>query len=116
MWNAPTSKDLNRLPGLYATESIEDPIARMHFFIGSADWWITEYDPIDRLLYGFVNLGDPGMAEWGYISLDELIGLKLPWQEGSRFFVEIDRDLSWTPKPVSEVKGIMDCKRSQGHV
>jgi len=73
----------------------DDAIVHLHYFYGSADWWITEKDcePEQHQAFGFVNLGDPQNAELAYISLVEL---------GSVPGVEID--LYWTPKTLGEVK------------
>lgn len=102
MWNAPTEKQLAKLPALYATENT--PLAEkkiyMHFFIGGCDWWVAEYDPQERLFFGFANLNDPQNAEWGYVSLDELKALKV------QRFMEVDRDMHWTVRPAKEVAGI----------
>jgi hypothetical protein len=58
-------------------------------------WYATEYDPKSRTFFGLV---DGFERELGYFSLDELeevvgpIGLK------------IERDMYWTPKPLSEIE------------
>jgi hypothetical protein len=58
-------------PVLYSSEKTPDPF--VHAIIGhprlSWFWLITEYNPEERLLFGFV-LGD--FPEFGYFSLDEL--------------------------------------------
>ena len=99
MWNKPTDKQLMALPKLYSTEKIksEDKVVKMHFFMGGADWYIVEYDPTDRIFFGYANLGDPEMAEWGTISYDELLQLK-------QGFVQVDRDLHWTPKKFKDIR------------
>ena len=97
MWNTPTKKQLAKLPRLYATESIpaEEKIVYMHFFLGSADWYIVEYDG-DDLFFGFVNLGDPQNAEWGYVSFKELKGVRVgPF--------EVDNDLYWEQRRVKDI-------------
>ena len=101
MWNEPTAEDLKKIPKLYETEGIpaQDKIIYEHFFIGSADWYIAEFDGKD-LFFGYANLGDPDNAEWGYISLAELRDLKV----GPG--IEVDRDLYWTPKKASEIENI----------
>lgn len=100
MWNKPSDKQLMALPKMGSTESVkaDNKIIRMHFFMGGSDWYIAEYDPDERMFFGFAVLnGDWEMAEWGYISLDELLSIK-------QGFVEVDRDLHWTPKKFSEIK------------
>ena len=99
MWNKPTENQLNRIPKLYATENIpsKDKIIYLHFFIGGSDWYIAEYDPIERLFYGYTILnGDLEMAEWGYISFDELLVIRAG-------FVEVDREVNWKPIAVKQI-------------
>jgi len=36
-------------------------------------WLIAELDERENLAYGYANLNDDLFAEWGYISLDELM-------------------------------------------
>ncbi len=50
-----------------------------------------------RTAFGYVNLGDPQNAEWGYMDLNELRDL-LVHVRGMPLYVE--RDLHWTPKPL----------------
>lgn len=91
-------------PELYATEKLSTPdkVVHAHFFVGSADWWLVEYDHADRLAFGYVCLGDPDCAEWGYFDLDELASITVEHPVGFRLAVE--RDLYWTPRPFAEVQ------------
>lgn len=124
MWNEPTPDRLAKIPPLYGTENIpfDDKIIFLHFFIPGKDmsledafqsfphsegrhrfvllnysfhWYIAEYDG-DDLFYGFANLGDPQMAEWGYISFAEL---RDPGPNG----IHVIHDTLWTPRRFSEV-------------
>lgn len=98
MWNVPKQEQLDLIPRLYSTENtvLADKIVYLHFFIGGCDWYIVEYDGED-LFFGYAILnGDILNAEWGYISFTELREIKVG-------FVEIDCDLHWEQKPVSEV-------------
>lgn len=99
----PTEKQLAKIPGLYSTEKIpcKDKVIHAHFFVGSCDWWIAEYDPKERLCWGYACLGDPQCAEWGYVSLDELETVRV----SNIFHVEYDRH--WTPVKASEISGIL---------
>ena len=106
MWNTPTEKQLAALPNLLASKdmSVKDIKIRMHFFMGSCDWYIAEYDPVDRLFFGYAIIGgDLQMAEWGSISFDELEMINIGG-------IEVDRDLYWTPKPFSKV--MVDYKKA----
>lgn len=50
---------------------------KLHFFYGSSDWYITEWDGKDTL-FGFAILGgDMQCAEWGYMSLSEILDYQL---------------------------------------
>ena len=101
MWNEPTQEELEKLPNLYETENAptRDKVIYLHFFIGGCDWYIAEYDGKD-LFWGYAILGDPEMAEWGYISFKELRELKL------RLGLEVDRDLYWKCRKAGEVDKI----------
>lgn len=98
MWNEPSIKRLASIPRLYETEAtpIKEKIIHLHFFIGSCDWYIAEFDG-DDIFYGYVILNmDTQNAEWGYISFSELKAINING-------VEIDRELQihWQPKSVS---------------
>lgn len=102
MWNKPTQQELSQMPAMYSTEEtpLKEKVIHQHFFIGGCDWYATEYSPEDELFFGFAILnGDLEMAEWGYFSLKELAELKVQ-------FLEVDRDLYWTPVKAKEVKNI----------
>jgi len=92
MWNKPSERGLAEFPRLYDTEDVpfDEKIIYMHFFIGGCDWYIAEYSSKERVFFGYANLGDDQMAEWGYISLDEL-------EEINIRSLEIDRDRWWKP-------------------
>ena len=49
MWNVPTKRQLNSIPGLYQTEHVPvaDKIIHMHFFISGCDWYAVEFDGED---------------------------------------------------------------------
>lgn len=83
------------LPPLYSCEKEEDPIARVKFFTpdSSWTWFATEYSPEERLFFGLVIGHD---SELGYFSLDELESVRGPLD------LPIERDLYWTPKPISQ--------------
>ena len=103
MWNTPTEKRLSKIPRLYETEGVElkDKLVYLHFFIGSSDWYITEFDGEDTFWgYAILN-GDDQMAEWGYVSFTELKEIKVG-------YVEIDCELEkfWRIKPASEIDNI----------
>jgi len=97
MWNIPSKEKLASIPDLCETENIpiEEKLVHLHFFIGSCDWWITEFDGKDTF-FGFACLGDPAMAEWGYLSFREL-------KNATAGPLEVDREVNWKIKPVKEI-------------
>lgn len=84
-----------KLPALYSQEEVKDPMVMVKFFTpwGNWTWYATEYNPEDRLFFGKV-VGIE--TELGYFSLEELESIKGPWG------LSIERDLSFTPKPLSQ--------------
>jgi len=110
MWNKPTAEELSKIPDLYSSEHIplKEKVIYMHFFIGGCDWYATEYDPQDKLFFGFAILNDDlEMAEWGYFSLEELSDIKVK-------FLEIDRDLHFTTSKAIDIKRIRDAQGWKG--
>ena len=102
MWNEPTREQLEQLPRLYETEKfpLKDMPIHLHFFIGGCDWYMVEYDGQD-LFWGYAILnGDLEMAEWGYISFQELKDLKVP----PGFEVDCEKD--WEVKKAGEIEKI----------
>ena len=102
MWNEPAKEQLAKIPKLYETEGV--PLRKkeiyLHFFIGGCDWYICEYDGED-LFWGYAILnGDLEMAEWGYISFDELKRIKIP--PG----FEIDCETCWQVKKAIQIEKI----------
>ena len=115
---------LSRLPSLYATESTspDETIIQAHFFLGNCDWFAAEFDGEDTF-FGFVCLGDPEMAEWGYFSLSELksVEVAIPVYDhctgepacnagsttGRRIGaipVSVEWDSYWKPKPFGKIE------------
>lgn len=88
------SQMTNQLPRLYATEREEDPVALLKFFTpdSSWTWYVTEYDPEQRLCFGLV-IGHE--RELGYFALDELEELRGPMG------LPVERDLYFQPRPIS---------------
>lgn len=86
------------VPALYATEEVDDPIARVRLFsrLSGWTWLVTEYDPESGDAFGLVRGFE---EEWGYFSIREMEELNR-----SRGFNVIERDLYFEPKPVSEAR------------
>ncbi len=78
---------------------VKDPIVVAKFFnpTGVATWWAIAYYPEENICFGYVT----GLFEdeFGYFSIDELEELVLP-----PLGLRIERDLFFTPCPISKVK------------
>lgn len=87
------------MPQTYGQDGVSDPIAYLHYFTASADWYITEKD-VDHdgagqvQAFGLADLFRDG-GEMGYISITELVecGAEL--------------DLHFTPRPLSIVHSLV---------
>ena len=83
---------------LYSQEEVEDPliVAKLFDSCGSASWYLTEYDPVEKIAFCYVV----GLQadEWGYTSLIELESIERP------FGLTIERDLYFVQKRLSEAK------------
>ena len=110
----PAREELVRVPRLRASDAngrLEDLTLWLHYFTGPCDWWVAEIDPKSWSAFGYVCLGDPQCAEWGYFDLHELEALYEPprlLEIGPgvmclRAQVLVERDLSWTPRKATEV-------------
>ena len=119
MWNEPTKERLDQIPRLYETEhvTLKDKQIYLHFFIAGCDWFVCEYDGQD-IFFGFACLnGDLEMAEWGYISFQELKGVsingieidcELPEFWNIRSAKEVDlirRKYNWQVEPKQQIVG-----------
>ena len=89
---------ISKMPKTYETENVdtEDKIVYLHYFYGSFDWYIIEKDINEGQYqaFGYVNLGDPDCAEWGYVSLHELC---------YELHYPIELDFHWTPRKFSQI-------------
>ena len=105
MWNEPSKKRLNQMPSLYSTQDIplQQKEVWLHFYIAGCDWWAVEFDHEGGdLFFGFANLGDATLAEWGYFSLSEMRSIKISG------FLEIDCELEeyWQVRKACQVNDI----------
>jgi len=87
----------NKLPKLYSQENIKDPIVQVKFFdpTGSFTWYAIEFDGEDSF-FGKVFSEMCPEGELGYFSLSELQSVRC------RFGLGIERDLHFSPKPLSQ--------------
>ena len=96
------------LPALYATEHEADPLCRAKLFTPDANYtlWATEFDPSQRLLFGYVRSGWD--CELGYVSLDELESVRGP------LGLPMERDLYFAPTRLSEVRKAAEVDAQSG--
>lgn len=68
---------VSEIPKLYETEDIEASKKIIHQLYEIKDigfyWMIAELDKENDIAYGYANLNDDQFAEWGYISIAELL-------------------------------------------
>ncbi len=87
-----TKEILKKLPSLCATENLSPEKTKVvvKFFhpFTTACWYVTEFDPKQKIFFGFVNLGDDQMAELGYFGLNELEAIKIGG-------LKLERDIYW---------------------
>lgn len=108
MWNAPPKERLASIPKLYGTQQIplKEKLVYLHFFIGSCDWYVCEFDG-DDTFWGFVILnGDLFNAEWGYFSYSELKAVRV------QKVMEVDYEIieHWEIRPASTVEKIAEAQ------
>lgn len=55
-------------------EGDKNPIVIAKFFnpIGAGSWFCTEYNPEEKIFFGYASIFGDGCDEWGSISLSEL--------------------------------------------
>ena len=80
-------------------EDVTDPLVIAKFFNpqGAGTWYATEYDPEERIFFGFVSIFGDHNDEWGSFSLEELETYR------GRLGLGIERDLSFEPQRASEI-------------
>ena len=99
-----------KIPELYATEktAFDKKIIYQRYQIKELGfyWLVAELDRKRNLAFGYANLNDDIMAEWGYISIEELL------ENGA----ELDRH--WKPctykEAISRVAREKEMRRREG--
>ena len=93
-----TEELIKRFAEVGSQDGNPDPIVIAKYFnpCGIGNWYITEYDPKERIFFGYCSLFGDYNDEFGYISLDELESIKSPFGLG------IERDLYTGEKKLSE--------------
>lgn len=85
-----------KIPPLYATEEISDPIIHIKLFLEGWTWYITELSIDNNICFGYVV--SPFGSELGYFSLKEIKTAR-----GS-LGIKVERDLSFTQIALSKIK------------
>ena len=87
-----------RFKKIGSQEDEKDPIVVVKFFnpTGAGTWWATEYDPANKIFFGYVSIFGDFNDEWGSFSLEELRDFK------GHFGLGIERDLYCGEKRISE--------------
>lgn len=80
-------------------ENEKDPIVVAKFFnpTGAGTWWATEYNPEDKIFFGYVSIFGDECDEWGNFALEELESIKCEALE-----LGIERDLYCGEKRISK--------------
>ncbi len=88
-----------RFAQIGSQDGVKDPIIVAAFFhpYGAGTWYAIEYDPKERMFFGYVSIFGDENDEWGYFSLDELESYRNPLGLG------IERNLYWTEQRASQV-------------
>ena len=69
---------LRKCPKIGGTDKMKEHPAIFHYFYGSSDFYICEYDPKNGQMFGYgVCGGDLENSEWGYFSVSEFANSKL---------------------------------------
>lgn len=99
------------LPTLDSTDAIpfegKTIFARLFALSSAATWLIAEYDPADKVAFGYADLfgqGSAGGAEWGYVSIEELESLKFMG------IPRVELDAHFSPRRFA------DCVRPDGSI
>ena len=93
-----TKSLLKRFEEVGSQDNVKDPVIIAKFFdqTGSGTWYATEYDPENRIFFGYASIFRDWNDEWGSFALTELEDYKGP------FGIGIERDLYFTEQPASK--------------
>jgi len=90
---------LERFAKVGRQEETADPIVVAKFFnpTGAGTWYATEYDPEEKIFFGYVSIFGDWNDEWGSFSLEELESYQ------GKFGLGIERDINFGERKISEV-------------
>lgn len=107
------------IPRLYETESVpfQEKIIHAHYFLPGTnwEWYVAEMDEKGQTAFGYVVSGlDPTFSEWGYIDMNELLGVRTGMRivnkdSGKKMAdleVRVQRDRQWRARTVKEIEAI----------
>lgn len=88
-----------RFKAIGSQEGVSDPIVVAKYFnpTGGGSWYATEYNPEEKMFFGYVSLFGDYNDEFGYFSLAELEEIKFPMGLG------IERDMYHKESRMSEL-------------
>ena len=94
-----TKELLTRFAKIGRQEDSSDPIVVAKFFnpTGAGTWYATEYNPMEKMFFGYVSIFGDWNDEWGHFSLEELENYR------GRFGLGIERDLHFEECPASKI-------------
>jgi len=89
---------IKRFAKIGSQENEKDPIVVAKFFnpTGAGTWWATEYNPTEKIFFGYASIFGDECDEWGYFTLAELENFK------GKFGLGIERDIHCGEKKISE--------------
>ncbi len=97
-------RSLNREAREYEKQNPTEPdyyqnvaLPSLHYFNGSSDWYIYEWNEKEKIFFGYAILnGDLMNAEFGYVGMDELFA-------NYGFGRTVEMDFHFKPKPLKEL-------------
>ena len=94
-----TKDILDKFKKVGSQEATPDPLILAKFFnpTGIGTWYATEFDPENKIFFGYVSLFGDENDEWGSFSLTELEEFK------GRFGLGIERDRHFEGRFISSV-------------
>ena len=116
MFKEPPKEVIDQLPPLKGVHHLlpEKRIIHLHFFFLSCHWYVAawvENIGDDIVFYGFVNLNDTVMAEWGDFTLSQLRDVQAftnvidsqSYKRIGKLPIFVEWDTYWKPRPFGEI-------------
>lgn len=116
MFKEPPREVIDQLPLLKEVRRLspEKRVIHIHFVFLSCHWYVAAFVEDmeeDTVLFGFTNLDDPAMAEWGDFTLSQLKEVikftnvieAHTYKCLGRLPIVVEWDEHWTPRPFGEI-------------